>query len=186
VRGKVAAFQLDEPEIPAAQREAARKLAQALFALAAHYADMLKRPALLLIGGLMGTGKSTLADRRSVLLDASFARRADRQAAARLAAAQGVRAIFIECVCPAEVALHRLAQRWAARVAGEMQASAEASQASGGRPDLYERQRARWEAFSAEHEPGLAHLRVETTGALAVSVEQALVALEVPRFACWL
>lgn len=246
VRGKVAAFQLDEPEVPVAQRAAARQQAQDLFALAAHYAGGLSSPTLLLIGGVMGTGKSTLAaalqrelgwalsssdatrkrlaglqptqplaakfeeglysqdwtartyhalleeaqtalaNGRSVLLDASFARRADRQAAAHLAVAQGARAIFIECARSPEVALRRLARRWTARVAGESQASAEASSASDGRPDLYAAQRARWEAFNAEQEPGLTYLHVETTGALAASVEQALEALEMPRFACWL
>ncbi len=246
VRGKVAAFQVDEPEVPASQREAARKLAQALFAQAAHYARYLSRSTLLLIGGLMGTGKSTLAaalqrelgwalsssdttrkrlahldpaqpkaagfrqglysrdwaartyqalleeaqaalaDGRSVLLDASFARRANRQAAAHLAAAQGARATFIECVCPPDMAQQRLARRWTARVAGGPQASAQASRVSDGRPELYERQRARWEAFNAEQEPGLSHLQVEKAGPLAVSMEQALAALEIPRFACWL
>jgi len=246
VRGKVAAFQLDETEVTVAQREAAHQQAQALFTLAAHYASRLSRQTMLLIGGVMGTGKSTLAaalqrelgwalstsdtirkrlaglqpteaqaagfeeglysldwtaqtyqtllgeaeaalaNGRSVLLDASFARRADRQAAAHLAAAQGARAIFIECACSPEVALRRLARRWTTRVAGEPQASAEASSASDGRPDLYVAQRGQWEAFNAEQESGMTYLQVETTGALAASVEQALEALEMPRFACWL
>lgn len=245
VRGKVLAFQIDEPEISAPQREAARKLAQALFALAAHYANGLNQPALLLIGGVMGTGKSTLAGAlhrefgwalcssdatrkrlahlnpaqpeaagfsqgvysqdwtiltyqallkeakvalasgRSVLLDASFACRSHRQAATRLAARAGARAIFIECVCPPDVALQRLARRWSTRVEGRAQASAEASYASDGRPDLYAAQQAQWETFSSELEPGLTHSQVETAGALAVSVEQALEVLEIPRFACW-
>ncbi len=246
VRGKVTAFQLDEPEIPEAQRKAACQQAQALFVLATHYAGELNPPTLLLVGGVMGTGKSTLAaalqrelgwalcssdttrkrlaglqfnqpqaaefgqglysqdwnirtyrallkeaedalaNGRSVLLDASFARRADRQAATQLAAAQGAQAIFIECICPPEVALQRLARRWATRVEGGPQASAEASRASDGRPDLYKRQMAIWEAFQAEQEPGLAHLLVETGGALVISVEQALEALGIPRFACWI
>lgn len=246
VRGKVAAFQGDEPEVPAAQREVARQQAQALFTLAAHYASGLQQPTLLLIGGVMGTGKSTLAvalqrelgwvlcssdatrkrlagialtqpqaagfgqglysqdwntrtyqalleeaqaalaSGRSVLLDASFARRADRQAATQLVATRGVRALFIECVCPPAVALHRLARRWASYMAGEAQANAQASQVSDGRPDLYERQRAVWEAFKAEQEPGLAHLQIETGGELAANVEEALESLEIPRFACWL
>jgi uncharacterized protein len=61
VRGKVASFQLDEAEVPAAQRESARQEAAPLFALAARYASGPTRPALLMVGGLMGTGKSTLA-----------------------------------------------------------------------------------------------------------------------------
>ncbi len=246
VRGKVAAFQMDEPEVPTGQREAAREQAQALLGLAAHYAGGLRPQTLLLIGGVMGTGKSTLAAAlqrelgwvlcssdatrkrlaglavaepqaaafeqglysqawtehtyqalreeaketlargRSVLLDASWARRADREAAERLATEAGAQAVFIECVCPPAVALGRLAHRWDARVAGGAQAKAEASRASDGRPELYERQRAAWEAFNAAREPGLRHLQIETAGALAASVEQALNALGIPRFACWL
>ncbi len=246
VRGKVAAFQLDEPEVPQEQREAARQQSRTLFTLAAHYAAGLNPPTLLLVGGVMGVGKSTLANAlqretgwalcssdatrkrlaglqfaqpqaaqfeqglysqdwtvrtyqvlldeaqaalaggRSVVLDASFVRRADRQAAVRLAAAQGARAVFIECVCPPDIALQRLARRWSARVAKSQQKNPEASLASDGRPDLYERQRARWEAFDAQQEPALAHVQVETAGALAASVEQALAALDIPRFACWL
>ncbi|HEY7357660.1 MAG TPA: AAA family ATPase [Ktedonobacterales bacterium] len=246
VRSKVAAFQLDEPEVPTAQREVARQQARALFTLTAHYAAGLQPPTLLLVGGVMGTGKSTLANAlqretgwalcssdatrkrlaglelaqpqadqfeqglysqnwtartyhalldearaalaggRSVLLDASFARRADRQAAAQVAAACGARSIFVECACPPEIALQRLARRWAARAAAGLQAGVEASLASDGRPDLYERQRARWEAFDAQQEPALAHLQMETSGTLAASVEQALAVLAIPRFACWL
>lgn len=246
VRGKVAAFQLEEPEVPVKQREAARELAQALFGLAAHYASGLTPPRLVLIGSLMGTGKSTLAGAlqrelgwvlcssdatrkrlaglqisepqaerfgqglysqdwnertyhalleeaeaglaggRSVLLDASFARRADRQAALRLATAQGAQTIFLECVCSPEVALHRLAQRWVGRVEGGPHVSAKASQASDGRPELYERQRGMWEAFRVEQEAGMTHLQVETAGMVAISVEQVLEALKLPRFACWI
>lgn len=61
VRGKVLSFQLDQPEVPAEQRETARQEAEALFSLAASYASGPTRPTLLLVGGLMGTGKSTLA-----------------------------------------------------------------------------------------------------------------------------
>ncbi|HEY0755521.1 MAG TPA: AAA family ATPase [Ktedonobacteraceae bacterium] len=62
VRGKVLSFQLDQPEVPAAQREAARQEAQALFTLAANYTSGPTRPTLLMVGGLMGTGKSTQAN----------------------------------------------------------------------------------------------------------------------------
>ncbi len=61
VRGKVLSFQLDQPEVPAEQREEARREAEQFFALAADYASGPTRPTLLLVGGLMGTGKSTLA-----------------------------------------------------------------------------------------------------------------------------
>lgn len=61
VRGKVHSFQSDDPEVPAEQREDARRQASSLFSLAASYAGGPTRPTLLLVGGLMGTGKSTLA-----------------------------------------------------------------------------------------------------------------------------
>jgi hypothetical protein len=61
VRGKVLSFQLDQPEVPAEQREAARREAEKLFSLAADYASGPTCPTLLLVGGLMGSGKSTLA-----------------------------------------------------------------------------------------------------------------------------
>ncbi len=61
VRGKVLAFQLDEPEVPSVQRKAAKQRAEKLFDLAASYAESPTMPTLLMIGGVMGTGKSTLA-----------------------------------------------------------------------------------------------------------------------------
>jgi uncharacterized protein len=61
VRGKVLAFQLDEAEVPPPQKEAARRQAETLFRLAAHYAGSPTVPVLLMVAGVMGTGKSTLA-----------------------------------------------------------------------------------------------------------------------------
>ena len=61
VRGKVLAFQLDQPEVPERQREAARQQSFALFELAARYASGQAEPTLALLGGQMGTGKTTLA-----------------------------------------------------------------------------------------------------------------------------
>jgi len=244
VRGKVCSFQLDEPEVPEAQREEAQEAAASLFALAASYTSGPTRSSLLMMGGVMGTGKSTLAGAlqhelgwvlyssdtmrkqlahldpalpqadafgqgvyssertartyqallveagavlasgRSVLLDASFIRRADRQAAACEATARGAHTIFVECVCPREVALQRLARRWKARVERDQATSEEASRASDGRPDLYDAQCAVWEAFDADEEPHTEHIAVSTTSSLVISVEQVLDALHVPHFAC--
>jgi aminoglycoside phosphotransferase family enzyme/predicted kinase len=244
VRGKVLAFQLDEPEVPADQQELARRQAEALFALAACYAGNPTHPTLLLVGGLMGAGKSalaaalcaelgwavvssdairkrlagrdigqpdassfcegiyspewtartyaallddarsTLAVGRSVILDATFARRGDRQSAGRLARTLGARAIFVECICPDAVALERLRARWSARVERQ-QLPASASPASDGRPELYDAQRAAWEAFDAPAEAGLAHVIAATARPLAQSVATVLDALEIPRLACW-
>jgi len=245
VRGKVLAFELDEPEVPPDERAPARRRAEAFFRLAAHYASALTRPRLLLVGGLMGSGKSTLAAalRRelgwpvlssdmtrkrlaahdaatpdtsafgqgiysaewsarayaallaeagsalaagcSVILDATFARRADRLAAARLAAEHGAECAFVECHCPREITLDRLARRWEAHVAQRQPAGA-SSAASDGRPELYDAQRAAWQPFNAGAEPGIARYAIATDRPLAEATSFALDSLGVPRLACWL
>lgn len=246
VRGKVLSFQVDEPEVPVAQREVARQQAISLFELATSYTSGPTRPTLMLIGGLMGTGKSTLADTlrdelgwmlfssdtirkrlahvdpaephanaygqglysqkwtartydallasarvtlaqgRSALLDASFISREDRQAAARMAAAYDADVVFVECTCPKEVALKRLAQRWKVRIGECKGVVEEASRASDARPDLYEAQSAAWDAYRPEEEPGMKWIAVTTARPLAVSCEQVFEELHMPRFACWL
>jgi uncharacterized protein len=240
VRGKVSSFLLDEVEVPPAQREAAGQQAAALFALAESYTWGPTRPTLLLVGGLMGTGKSTLAlalqrelgwvlfssdtlrkrlahlaparpvaeafgqgiysrewtartyealvqesgrvlaEGRSVLLDATFLRRADRRAAARRAAQLGASTIFVECTCPREVALERLEQRWKARTTGKQGSIAAASGASDARPDLYVAQAAAWEHFASCEEPESGHVVISTAQPLASSVEQVIAALSAP------
>lgn len=60
VRGKVSSFQLAEPEIPETQRHLAARRARELFALAEQYASGPVKPLLVMVGGLMGTGKSVL------------------------------------------------------------------------------------------------------------------------------
>jgi aminoglycoside phosphotransferase family enzyme/predicted kinase len=236
VRGKVLAFQLDQPEVPMQQREMVRKEAAALFTLAATYAGGPTRPTLLLVGGLMGTGKSTLAGRlrdetgwtlissdvtrkklagvdpaapqmgsfseglyspawnarvyqtmfdqasallacgRSVILDATFARRAYRHAAAQEAAMYGANLVFIECQAPRELTLQRLASRWQARLA---QQPGLASAASDARPELYDEQVEIWQPFYAEEEPATEHLVVST--ASAPDLANILNALSIPR-----
>ncbi len=236
VRGKVLAFQLDQPEVPSQQREIVRKEAAALFTLAAAYAGGPTRPTLLLVGGLMGTGKSTLAGRlrnetgwtlissdvtrkklagvdpvapqvggfseglyspawnarvyqtmldqasallasgRSVILDATFARRAYRHAAAQEAAMYGANLVFIECQAPRELTLQRLASRWQARLA---QQPGLASAASDARPELYDEQVEIWQPFYAEEEPATEHLVVST--ASAPDLADILNALSIPR-----
>src|SRR5207244_13426690 len=94
-----------------------------------------------------------LADGRSVLLDATFLRCSDRQAAVRHAAGPGKRALFVECTCPREVALQRLGQRWKARVEGSLDTAEIASGASDARPDLYDAQASMWEDFVQGEEP---------------------------------
>ncbi|MGQ0636100.1 MAG: bifunctional aminoglycoside phosphotransferase/ATP-binding protein [Planctomycetaceae bacterium] len=62
VRGKVDGLQLDEPEIPAAAKEKALVRGRGHWLLAlGNLAPPTERPCLVLVGGLPGTGKSTLA-----------------------------------------------------------------------------------------------------------------------------
>ncbi|MCA9659989.1 MAG: AAA family ATPase [Myxococcales bacterium] len=62
VRGKVEAFRMREPEVPAAEREASRRSALRHFLLALReLSELDDAPALLLIAGLPGSGKSTIA-----------------------------------------------------------------------------------------------------------------------------
>lgn len=246
VRGKVLSFQLDQPEVPVSQRQAAARDARAFFELAARYAETPPAPMLLLVGGLMGTGKSTLAtalgtelgckivssdvtrkrlagvsltephadafgaglytadvtartyeamveeasgllaDGRSVILDASFARHNDRRAAARIASQAGARAAFIECQCPRDVALARLADRWRRRAERREESAGVPSRASDGRPELYDAQRATWEAVTPDEAAKLEWHQIITTSPPEVCIEQLLDALGIPRFACWL
>lgn len=61
VRGKVTAFRSDDPAVGPEGRDAAAKTASRYFDLACRYAARLERPTLLIMAGLMGTGKSVLA-----------------------------------------------------------------------------------------------------------------------------
>jgi len=68
VRGKVLSFTLDETEVPAADKEAARAEAQDYFALALSYLKAAPRPTLIITNGLSGSGKSYLAERLAIRL----------------------------------------------------------------------------------------------------------------------
>jgi aminoglycoside phosphotransferase family enzyme/predicted kinase len=242
VRGKVLAFQLDEPEVPAVQKEAACRRSNALFHLAARYAGGPTTPLLVMIGGVMGTGKSTLAaglshelgfrviasdvtrkrlagtaqsephadaygaglytaswtkqtyrallaeatavlaDARSIILDASFSKRADRRAATALAVGAGARPILVECRCPRAIALHRLALRWQARTQAQEPAEPTAPAslsvgASDGRPELYDAQAATWQPVLTGREVPLQHLEITTSGSPQEALQELLQAL---------
>lgn len=61
VRGKVTSFRLEEKEISPKEKESLLQEAQKYFSLAHYYAQKLNVPTIFLIGGLIGTGKSTVA-----------------------------------------------------------------------------------------------------------------------------
>jgi len=62
IRGKVDYLKSLKPEVPPEERERARERARAKFSLAARYAAC-GRPALLVVCGLVASGKSTMAER---------------------------------------------------------------------------------------------------------------------------
>ena len=125
-----------------------------------------------------------LALGRSVLLDASFIHSEHRQMMAQEARTRGATVLFVECVCPREVVLKRLATRWNERIKGRSGTDEETSHVSDGRPDLYDAQRAQWNNVASEEAREMRHLVVETTLPLAINVEHVLEALHIPHFAC--
>ncbi|HEY1391058.1 MAG TPA: AAA family ATPase [Ktedonobacterales bacterium] len=120
---------------------------------------------------------------RSVILDATWSSRAHRQRAMMMAMRHGARPIFMECVCPRDVALERLARRWQAKTSGLLAADAP-SAASDGRPDLYDAQAIRWQPYDREVESPLAYHALGTMPAVTVTAEEALNALEVAHRMC--
>jgi aminoglycoside phosphotransferase family enzyme/predicted kinase len=72
VRGKVAGFQLDDPHISKKNKDKAIDTAQAYFRLSQYYSRLMeiellqKKPVLILVAGLTGTGKSTLARKLAI------------------------------------------------------------------------------------------------------------------------
>ena len=74
VRGKVVGFRLDDDAIAAPEREEAARTAARYFDLAYTCAARLERPALILVAGLMGTGKSVLARNLAPRLGAEIVR----------------------------------------------------------------------------------------------------------------
>ncbi|MDO8751910.1 MAG: AAA family ATPase, partial [Dehalococcoidia bacterium] len=61
VRAKVTSFRLDDPLLSPTDRKEALATAQAYYRLAHSYTRVIPQPSLFLVAGLMGTGKSTVA-----------------------------------------------------------------------------------------------------------------------------
>jgi len=74
VRGKVTSFRLDDPAVKQEDKREAQKTARKYFDLAYTYAARLEEPALILMTGLMGTGKSALGRKLAPRLGARIIR----------------------------------------------------------------------------------------------------------------
>lgn len=107
---------------------------------------------------LLRGARLALASGRSVILDASFRSRADREAARRLASSMGTSFCFVECRATEDVARARLAQR------------ARGPSNSDGRVEIYADFAARYEPVTEFAAPE--YLLVDTSGTLERSLEQ--------------
>ncbi|HEX9036314.1 MAG TPA: AAA family ATPase [Ktedonobacterales bacterium] len=243
VRGKVRAMFAAQNTGSESAGASARAEAERMYVLAGRHATSPAEPTLALVGGLMGTGKSTLAgllsselgwavlssditrkrlaglpptapiaasNRRglytrewdsrvylalrdeaavlinsghSVLIDATFGTMAFRAMMAEMARNARVDAKFLECVCSRDTALARLATRWERKLHAEDGVDPSIF-ASDGRPDLYDRQAARWQVFDPERESGIEHSLIDTSTSAPQQLEQALTALGVPHLDC--
>ncbi len=74
VRGKVTSFRIDDEAIQKEERKKAAETAIRYFDLAYTYAARLEKPSLILVAGLMGTGKSVLAKNIAPRLGAEILR----------------------------------------------------------------------------------------------------------------
>jgi uncharacterized protein len=227
VRGKVTSIRLQAP-LPTELRSQLQRRARSYFTLAAHYAERLTRPWLLLMMGLIASGKSTVADGiataldlnlfssdrvrkelagvapetsqqaaygaglysatttqrtydalndlarqalsrgHSAIIDASFAKRAERQRMAALAQEMKARCCVLECWAP-EAALR-------ARLRERERSSASISDA---REEILS-------PFQRDYEPmqtdeGTCWVRLDTTESVEACVQQALAAIQEQR-----
>jgi aminoglycoside phosphotransferase family enzyme/predicted kinase len=210
VRGKVVSFRTSDKAIRTEDRDEAVRIAAKYFDLAYTCAARLEKPALILVAGLMGTGKSVLAghlasrlgaevirmdvlrkelqhlsprERRfedfgqgiyaegisektyekaleqagiklrqgkSVIIDASFKKRRDREKARAVAGQCLADCFVVECVCPEPVIRKRLEDRLADR-----------TEASDGRWDIFEAQKNDFEKINESEGPS--HLIADTS-----------------------
>jgi len=212
VRGKVTSFRSDDPAVDGGERSRAAAVASRYFDLAYRCAARLEKPTLILMAGLMGTGKSALARNlafllgaemlrtdilrkeilglppvqrhhenfgegiyagevtsrtyaralrmaeerlqagRSVIIDASFSKRAYRLKAKETASRLGVDHYIIECVAPNGVIQERLQDRLL-----------DQSEASDGRWEIFEAQKKTFDPVTEFTDN--AHIMIDTSSA---------------------
>jgi hypothetical protein len=212
VRGKVTSFRLDDSEMTDEERERAVDEARSYFELAARYARKLPRPMVVMVAGLSGSGKSSVAESlashwglehvssdvtrkalagiapnerqyvgydqgiysaeftrrtmeamveraremllagKSVVLDATYRSRCDRETAAAMTRRLGVPLYYVECAANEDETRRRLMRR----------ESGVETTASDGRWEIYLQQRARWEPI-VEADPER-YIRLDTSG----------------------
>lgn len=117
---------------------------------------------------LADLARQYLSQGQSVVLDASFARRAERVRLGTLARTLGADCYLLECYAPEAVLRQRLEQR-----------SRQGSAVSDGRVEILEQFQRAYEPVQPD-EP-LRHVRLDTTQPMSQCVQQALAALEESR-----
>lgn len=221
VRGKVNSFLLDDPELSHEEHEKVALTGQDYFRLAHSYTQVFPQPALVLVTGITGTGKSTVAQElarrwelsyvssdvtrkalagietgehrneefgqgiysaefsqhtyqsmflqaqeqlregRSVVMDGTFRRSAERSEAIAAAQTLGAETWVVECHLPDDIARQRLDTR-----------VAEGTSVSDGRWELYHQQQAQWEPVtevSPDH-----YIALDTSGSVQEMVRELL------------
>lgn len=228
VRGKVASFRLNQPGLRSEAQPGVQLEARRFFHIAQRYAAGDRGPRLLIMVGLTGSGKSTIARNlgevlpatvidsdttrkelaglgpmsrqeneyqsgiyspemsakvyatlleragpllkqgRTVILDATYIQRSDREAAKRLARQHGARFAAVHCDVSDDLARERLAER-----------SGDPNRVSDGRWEIYVRQR---EAFDPLNEIATNELiRLDVARLVEASVEKVMETLEEPK-----
>jgi len=237
VRGKVTAMRLRDRKLACSLRNNLERRARHFFSLSARHAGHIIPPRLLLVSGLMGSGKSFLAEAlgkrtgavvlasdrirkelagisangrtdadgkgtafgsgiystewnqrtyeamlerargllrsgQSAILDATFSRRADRDAAFRIAGAEGAETALVECRVPDRVALSRLRER-----------SRSGHSISDGRAELYPAQKRSFDPI--REVPRSRHLALRTDRSAARMTDMVLQRFPFPGSDLW-
>jgi predicted kinase len=118
---------------------------------------------------LLDRAKAKLEEAPTVVLDATFVKRAGRLQAYDLAKSKGAQPAFVHCCCPASLAASRIENRLRAR-----------SVASEARPELLKRQMEEYEAPSLE-EPAVS---VDTREEITHLLDQVYDGLRQRLFGC--